>query len=211
MGWVSRRVSVVPAADVGGAVGKEVGRDLGRSVGDAVDCLSGDGGATACRAIQILLEESCIRAMDELGSELEAVFADQVVDIVAVVLDVLVEDLWIVVLGSDRDRAERDGLRGIEGEILPLEVTEAAVYFIDEIGADDAIPVAEDGVVGAGGVVGRTWIGVACGEGLVVVEREAVDASVDAILAAGLIVDAAKILVDLEDLRKDQVAGAAGQ
>ncbi len=159
MGWVGRRVGVVPAADVGGAVGKEVGGNLGGSVGDAVDCLGGDGGATACRAVEVLLEESCVRTVDELGAELEAVFADQVVDIVTIVLDVLVEDLRIVVGSSDCDRAEGDGLRGIEGEILPLEVTEAAVYFIDEIGADDAIPVTEDGVVGAGGIVGRTWIG----------------------------------------------------
>ena len=211
MGRVSRRVGVVPTADVGSAIGKEVGSNLGGSVGDAVNCLGGDGSATACCAIKILLEEARVRAMNELRSELEAVFAYQIVDVVAIMLDVLVEDLRIVVLCADSDRAEGDGLRGVEGEILPLEVTVAAMYFIDEVGVNDAIPVAKEGVVGAGGIVGGTWIGGAGGEGLVILEGEAIDAPVDAILAAGLIVDAAKIFIDREGLGEDQVARAAGQ
>src|SRR5258708_5482384 len=147
--------------------------------------------------------------MQHLTAELQAVFACEVEEVIAVLLDILIEDLRVVVRRTYRNRAEGDGLRSVDRKVLPLEVAEVGVHIVDHPGADGAVPVSKYGVVVARGIVGGTWICGASSQGVVILEGEAVDASEDAVLAARLVVDAAEILVDGECLGKDQVSRAA--
>src|SRR5258708_3487662 len=147
--------------------------------------------------------------MKDFTAELQAVFSRQVKEIVAIFLNILIEDLRVVIRCPYRDGAEGDGLRGIDWEVLPLKVAEVYVQIVDRFGVDGAVPVSEYGVVFARGIVGGTWICRARSQGVVVLEGEAVDASEDVILAGGQEVDAAEVFVDRDCLRKDEVGGAA--
>jgi hypothetical protein len=90
-------IGVVPRRYVGCSFGEEVCSHLGSRVRYAIDSLRDDRSAGAGSTGLILLEETCIRVMKDFTAKLQAVFSSQVKEIVAIFLDILIEDLRVVI------------------------------------------------------------------------------------------------------------------
>src|SRR5258708_35711942 len=105
--------------------------------------------------------------MQPVTAEVEAVCGCEVEEVIAVLLDILIEDLRVVIRRTYRNRAEGDGLRSVDRKVLPLEVAEVGVQIVDHLGADTAVPVPTYGVVVRRGIVGGPGICGACSQGVV--------------------------------------------